>query len=303
MANSSITLLSSMEFCKKFVFNRQLSLGDFKEPLITSANIIKQTIVGPPFMWRWNRVVTGFVTVAGVQDYVLGNWSATTALALSFRVIDSNGNSQRVTTAGTTGGSLPSWNASTSGTTSDGSVVWTNDGPIPNASASYTFGWIENATVKDTAQNPAKWNQISPKIDLSLDSSSSRPGNISAELDDGSGNITFRLMPVPDRAYPIAITIQQKPTLFSSLNAMWNPIPDEYSYIYQTGLLALMFLFADDPRFATMNQKFVAHLLGAAQGISDTERNIFLNNWMAVTGQPVLSQMNIQQGSNVRGSY
>lgn len=228
-----------MEFCKKFVFNRQLSLGDFKEPLLTSANIIKQTILGPPFAWRWNRQVITFNTTIGQQDY----------------------------------------------------------------SQATSFGWIENASVQDTTVTPNKWYQMKPQIDLALDTSLARPQFISGQLDDGNGNITFRLMPVPDKVYPISITVQQKATLFSSLNATWSPIPDEFSHIYQTGLLALMFMYADDPRFGTMNQKFVAHLLGASQGLSDTERNIFLNNWMAITGQPVLNQMNMQQGSNVRGSY
>jgi hypothetical protein len=240
MANSStITLVQSMEFCKKFVFNRQLSLGDFKEPLLTSANIIYQTILGPPFAWRWNRQIVTFNTIVGQQDYV-----------------------------------------------------------VPS-----NFGWIENASVQDTSASPNKWFEMEPKIDLALNTNQSRPLNVAAQFDDLAGNITFRLMPNPDRVYPISITVQQKAALFSSLNATWSPIPDEYSHIYQTGLLALMFMFADDPRFGTMNQKFVAHLLGAAQGLSDTERNIFLNNWMAVTGQPVLNQMNMQQGSSVRGSY
>jgi len=300
MANSSIRLLDSLEFCKKFVYNRPLSLGSFKEPILTAANIIKQTILGPPFSWRWNNGVTGFYCTANVQDYKLGNWAASTAFSSAFRIIDTNSNSQRVTTAGTSGASAPSWNNTTAGTTADGSVVWTNDGPIANSTPNYTFGWIDVASVQDIAPTTPKWYEMSPKLSLALESSRARPTNVSAQFDNAAGVITFRLMPVPDVAYPISLTIQQKSALFTSLNGTWDPIPDEYSYIYQTGLLALILMYADDPRFSAMNQKFVAHLLGAAQGLTDTERNIFLNNWLALSGQASLNNLNLQQGTQAR---
>lgn len=298
--NSTITLLDSMEWVKKFVYNRPLSLDSFKEPIKTAANIIKQTILGPPFGWRWNNVVTGFVCTAGVQDYKLGNWSANAAFSSAFRIIDTNGNSQRVSVAGTSGGLAPSWNGTTTGTTVDGSVTWVNDGAIANSSSNYTFGWIDVASVQDIAPTAPKWYEMEPKISLGLESSQARPTKIAAQFDNGHGAITFRAMPVPDRSYPISLTIQEKSSLFTSLNGTWDPIPDEYSYIYQTGLLALIFMYADDPRFSVMNQKFVAHLLGANQGLTDTERNIFLNNWFAQSGQAFSNQINLQQGNQAR---
>ncbi len=302
MANSSTTtLLNSLEFCKRYVYNRQLSLGDFKEPLITASNLIKQVILGPPLIWRFNRVVTGFVTTPSVQDYLLGNWSASTALATGFFVIDSNGNSQKVTVGGNTGGSLPIWNTGAGGVTTDNTIQWTNQGPIPNASSTYTFGWIENCTVKDPTTS--KWMSVSPKIDLALDSSTARPQNISAELDPLDGSMLFRLLPVPDKIYPLALTIQQKATLFTSINQTWSPIPDEYSYIYQWGLLAEMFLFADDQRATWASQKFVSHLLAANDGLDATARNIFLSNWSAITGTPLIKQGDASQGLQSKGGY
>lgn len=235
-SSSTIRLLDSMEWCKRFVFDRQLSLGDFKSPILQSANIVKQTILGPPFSWRWNRQIITFNTVIGQQDYA----------------------------------------------------------QVCN------FGWIENASVQDTAPATAKWYEMSSEINLALDTSRARPGKMSAQIDDGAGTLTFRLMPVPDRVYPISITIQKKATLFTGLNQTWDPIPDEFSYIYQWGLLAHAYMFADDPRFGTANTKFVSALLGAAQGLSDTQRNIFLNNWFPVSGQTLFNQMSLTQGTQAR---
>ena len=302
MPNSSTnTLISSLEFCKKYVYNRQLSLGDFKEPLITASNLVKQVILGPPMRWRFNRVVTGFVCRPNVQDYRLGNWIASTAFPANFYVIDTNGNSQRITTPGTTNSSQPAWNVTTGGTTTDNTATWTNMGPIPNASSTYTFGWIENASVQDPTS--LKWNEMFPKIDLALEASTQRPQNIAAELDTGDGSITFRLMGVPDKAYPVAITVQQKAALFTSLNQTWAPIPDEYSYLYQWGLLAEIFLFADDARATWASQKFVSHVLSAQEGLDATARNIFLSTWSAITGAPFVNQANAAQGVQSKAGY
>ena len=61
-------------------------------------------------------------------------WTPTTAVALGVTIFDPIGHLQKVTTAGTTGGSLPTFNNS-GGETTDGTggtaAVWTDQGPAP----------------------------------------------------------------------------------------------------------------------------------------------------------------------------
>jgi len=52
-------------------------------------------------------------------------WAASTAKVIGNLIVDSNGNIQRCTTAGTTGGSAPAWAATLNSTTNDGTAVWT----------------------------------------------------------------------------------------------------------------------------------------------------------------------------------
>ena len=301
-SSSTISILNTLEWIKRFTFLRPSAMGSFLEPALTSANTIVQTILGPPFFWRWNRVVTGFVTKVGQQDYTIFNWKPTFAINLQYVLVDSNGYCQACTTAGTTGSTIPSFNATPTGTTGDGSAVWTNMGSINTpVSTTYNFAWIETVSIQVINPQTAavRWKQFSPKITLALDESQARPGFIAAQLDNGQGDITFRLMPVPDQVYPVSITVQQQPPVFTGasggINQTWAPIPDEYSMIYSWGMLALMLLYADDPRFQMANQKFVASLLSTHGGLNQTEQNIFLNNWQALTGQPVILQSGNQQ--------
>lgn len=303
-SSSTISINNTIEWAKRFCFDRPSAIGNMLEPAITNANTILQTILGAPFAWRWNRVVTGFITTPGQQDYTLFNWTPSTVVSTGWVTVDTAGNCQKATNMGVTGTTV-AWNTNVGGTTIDGQVLWTNLGLINSAvSQSYKFDWIETVSIQASDPNVAnapRWIEISPKICLGLDSARSRPGNIAAQGDDGQGNITFRLMPVPDQAYPIAITLQQKPPVLTSLNQTWAPVPDEYSRIYNWGLLALLLLFSDDPRFQVTNQKFITCLLAANQGLSQTEVNIWLNNWQALTGQPMAKQATLSQGQQARG--
>jgi hypothetical protein len=56
-------------------------------------------------------------------------WRPATGQQVGVSTIDANGNIQTVTTAGTTAGTTPNWNKTLGGTTTDGTVVWTNEGP------------------------------------------------------------------------------------------------------------------------------------------------------------------------------
>lgn len=301
--SSSVKLLNTMEFCKKLNFERSSANGNFGEPAFTSANIVAQTMMGPPFSWRWNRYITGFITTAGQQDYTLFNYLASTTVRQGWFTVDDAGNCQRCSTPGTTGASTPTWNHTLSGSTTDGSVVWVNMGFISSeAYGSYSFNWIENSSVQYTFQGNPTWIEMSSKIDLSLDSAQARPRFISAQIDDGNGNITFRLMSVPDQAYPVYLTLQGKPPIFKSVNQYWSPIPDEYSRIYTWGFLSLMFMFADDARFAETNGKFIAAMLSSHEGLTETEINIFLQQWQAVTGQPQTNMIKAQQGRQGAGA-
>src|SRR5690348_2195682 len=67
---STITLQSTLNWAQAFLGYAPLNIGTNNEPALSSANLILQTMLSPPFRWRWNRATTSFVTIAGTQDYV-----------------------------------------------------------------------------------------------------------------------------------------------------------------------------------------------------------------------------------------
>jgi hypothetical protein len=157
-----------------------------------------------------------------------------------------------------------------------------------------TFGYMEKAVV---TYNGIK--EITIKESLSQDSAPGRPDFIAAEVDDNAGNITFRLMKVPDQVCAVTVTFQKKAVPFSLLTDSWM-IPDQYSHIYNYGFLALGLMHADDPRFPVFNQKFMSALLAVSTGLSETERNIFIGSWLALTRQETNEAIKTQQGNQVR---
>ena len=63
------TVQNSIDWVKPFLNWANLTIGVNNEPAMTSAAQALQTIVGPPFVWPWNRNNTFFLTTVAQQDY------------------------------------------------------------------------------------------------------------------------------------------------------------------------------------------------------------------------------------------
>lgn len=313
MALSTVKIADTIEWAKRLSFNRNPVIGNSLEPALSSANMVKQTILGPPFSWWWNNEDISFTTNPTAKTATVTNIAVTANVATitcvnTFAVGDLvlpsainiatflNGQILKVLTA--------------SGSQFTAAFVRTpdyvsaaNTGTITAMSVqNYTtpaseFSHIQHAMVFDVNSPPGQWFELEIKNNLSLDSTADRPRFLSPQDEDENGNMTWRVMPPPDKAYPIAINIQKTAGLIDSINDTWEPIPDFMQYVYNWGFMALMWFFADDPRAGFANQKFVAGLLGRAEGLEDEERNAFLNNWNNITSSQMMKD---QQGIQAR---
>ena len=163
------------------------------------------------------------------------------------------------------------------------------------------FGFLEKASILLPAGSPPP-STIEPEIKTILGAATEqgRPQYIAAQLDDNAGNITFRVLPAADANYTGLAVYQKKPPLMTTTGSSWAPIPDEYSYIYNMGFMALMMFYDDDPRAQIFNQKFVSALLGASEGLSETQKNMFMGTWLTFTSNAQASSLRTQQGFAAR---
>jgi hypothetical protein len=314
MALTTKTIGDTINWAKRFSFERNPVIGNSLEPALTSANMVMQTILAPPMDWWWNALELGFtcnptaavatstvvsvaggiVTVTAPNTFAVGSPVLSSALGVLTAL---NGQLLIVATATPTGFTsefVPGL-ANGSDTVGTFTSLSTQDYtlPVPN------FSHIEHASVLDlagTAPNytPVKWWELTVKNHLSLESSQNRPLFIGPHTEDANGNVTFRLASAPDKPYPVSLHVQLTAPPITSMNQTWAPLPDFMEYIYEWGFMALMWQFADDPRSQLANNNFKAGILARAEGLTEEERNIFLNNWEALYQNPMAKQMGTQ---------
>src|SRR5208282_1327894 len=323
MALSTVKISDTIEFCKRMSFNRNPVIGNSLQPALGAANMVAQTILSPPFSWPWNNqelaftcnpvnnVATitnividanGLLTVTANNTFIFNNpvllAGLTTALELNGQLVVVETASATQFTAQTNFGTYATHSdtgTATVQTTQDYQIAAQYDATTTDYGSG--FSHIEHASVLDINQTTPTWVELDIKANLALDTNSDRPRFLNVHTQDVAGNITFRVMPAPDKAYPVSIHMQLAAPSIKSVNQTWAPIPDYFQYIYNWGFLSLIWNFADDPRSQMANQKFTSAVLSRAEGMSEDDRNIFLNNWnMLTTGQA----MTMQQGKQAR---
>lgn len=138
------------------------------------------------------------------------------------------------------------------------------------------LGWIENSWLA-TASGDIQALELAE--DLPRTTLAQRPTVYAPVYDDNQGNITFRLNSIPNFNDTVFFDYQRKAAPMLSFGAKWNPIPDEYGYVYNKLLLAICGNLVRDARWQQWSQEGISALLGAQQGLSAQAVAIFLYEW------------------------
>lgn len=161
------------------------------------------------------------------------------------------------------------------------------------------YGYMEQIWLTDPEGNV---KEIEVRKSLAGESTIKRPGSASIQLQDEDGIPTLRLNAMPDVAYNIDGFYQRAPALMSSLAGTWAPFPDNLSYIYDWGFLGFVSLLTKDARAPFFLGKFTSHLLGAQDGLTALQRNIFIGNFLDLASQQGREQLDTQQGAQAKGN-
>lgn len=144
-----------------------------------------------------------------------------------------------------------------------------------------TFGYIEKATLTYTIPNNPQIVEIQVSPLLAASGKPNRPMQIAIANDDNAGDITFRLLPIPDQVYTVTVTYQNAPVRITSLSQTWAPIPDKYNFLYERAMLAHLHAMYDAATYAMELQLFLRQLVGCSEGLSDIAKAIFLEDRLA----------------------
>ena len=163
MALATYTIANSIEWAKKFAFARGMVLGNGLEPALTSAYLITQTILSPPFEWWWNNeelvftcnpvpnsatstaisISGGVVTVTATNTFAIGDLLLPSAIAGGSIAL--NGQILEVLTATGSGFTANVNLPNSTDTTGTFTNLTTQDYTIPTPE----FSHIEHASVLD----------------------------------------------------------------------------------------------------------------------------------------------------------
>ncbi len=182
------------------------------------------------------------------------------------------------------------------------SSITTTAGTSDYSVALTDFGYLESATLI-YATPPASGNtavQLAVHKVLNKEVKQNRPDRIATLLDDNAGNITFRLFPAPDQVYTVDLIYQKAPILATTLAALWAPIPDKMAYLYEQGFLAHMHGIYNLAAHLQGMELFYRMLVSAAEGLTEMEKAIFLEESLRQLKTRVSEVTGVQQGKQAR---
>lgn len=159
------------------------------------------------------------------------------------------------------------------------------------------FGWLEKASLTDNTVSPAVTHELTIEMNLSEDLTQNQPIRISARLDDDAGSITFRLMPPPEKVYTVNLCYQKAAPIFAATSDTWAPIPDYFETLIQQGVLAKTYEYMNDVRFGAAMSLFVKQVVAANAGLSESQVNLFTQDWISTTREQQYQIQTSQTGT------
>jgi hypothetical protein len=164
-----------------------------------------------------------------------------------------------------------------------------------------SLGFLEKVSLTDSNGKIWEIKDVYNFHPLSKASMQQRPTAVSLIASTPGTNFKIRFMGVPDAIYTINLTYQLFPTQFVNLTDAWSPIPDSYSDIYNNLFLGEAFAAVDDARAQIYRQRGVAAFLNKSEGLSDTQKNIFAQQYLQQGRETLLGTLKDQQAVQARG--
>lgn len=288
--------------------------GFGQEPAVSVASMIRATITGAPFIWPWNRNENNSIILAeGTQDYTLNvtdfgfieKASLTDSTGMIYELKDVLNIAPLAVASTPT--DRPSAISALIGVPYQS--VKLRFSPVPDAEYTlnltyqksvsllgpYFIDYCGNASYGETT-----YYGTFDTISFPEDATASVTGFVTNA--DNNGQFTVVSCTTTELVLDNADGVAEAPTngAFVS-NFNWSPIPDSFMYVYNFMYLGEILALSDDSRAQIYRQRGVASLLSKAEGLSETQKNAFMQLWMARTAEQASMGLRVQQGVQGRG--
>lgn len=164
------------------------------------------------------------------------------------------------------------------------------------------FGYLETATLsypgatRIVSVNVKNHTPLGESVDQQL------PGTIAVLQNTVGTSVKLRFLGVPDKIYSVVCWYQKFSPRIAALSDTWVP-PDNMGYIYQRGFLAELYEAFAQPALAQAERvSFAAALIANSEGLTVTETNMFLAQYLGNPRMLQDSQLGTQQGTMARGA-
>lgn len=162
------------------------------------------------------------------------------------------------------------------------------------------FGFLETATFKNPTTGkilPLKTLNVTP---IGESGDSQQPVSLTVQQNTVGTNVLFRFLGVPNLVYNVTAWYQKFAPLMTTPSNAWIA-PDYMSYIYNRGFLAHCLEGMGKGNAQQEKVAFAAALIANTEGLTDTEINIFLAQYLANPRALDSLHFKTQQGIQARG--
>lgn len=325
----AFTLQNSINFAQPFVEYIPVNAGFGGEPAVSVASMIRNTMLQPPMIWPFNRNEVSFNTVVGQQDYpqsfatngndfgFIERVTLTDDQGNVFEIKDIVNNDSVPKTPGsvwmlngTPTQQRPSQIAvhKIAGTGTATQTVTFRFQGVPDAIYACAITYQKSIPQFGPYFITAVGNQVGGNTAYTgvFDPYSLVVGDtaVITGCTNSVNNGKFSIVSVTTTTLTVANgagTTESNSNGFVS-DFSWFPIPDQYSDIYNNLFLAEVLSLFDDPREQLYRQRGIAAFLSKAAGLSDMQKNWFLDQWLKRGRQRQAAGLGEQMGTQGRAA-
>jgi hypothetical protein len=310
------TLLNSVYFAQPFVQYVPLTAGYGYEPTTSICTMIRNSLLSAPITWGFNRNEITFSTVVGQQDYPTAITANDFAFIEKVCLSDDQGNIYELKDSLNNSALAVSAFQQRPSACAAQSIYYTGSAQyvkfrflgVPDqvytATITYQklaplFGPFSITAAGNASGGHTTYTGTFDPYSLPTGANAIITGFATAYA---ANNGTFAIVSSTSTSLVLsnASGVAAAGQFAFAVNPSWNPIPDQYSDIYNYLYLSEIFSLNDDARSQMYRRMGIAAFLAKSTGLTEMQRNVFIQQWNARAVERQSSLMTIQQGNSGR---